>query len=331
MKIFVPLFIALLFASVAFSQLQEVVEVDLVEVYVSSLDSEGLPVQDLTEKDFILKEDGVEQRIRYFTRLLDPESQIPLTIAFLVDTSGSMHKGTDKLRRIDIAKRFASLFLKEVKPTDNMQIVAFDNMYKPLTPMTSDLEKMKQALSEVQIDVQSNPSTALLAAVHVSIQRMDSYFGRKILIICSDGQNNAAGPSPEELIAELRKQDITVLSLATMKDLESQQTSSQAVQIDSAAGGLNIMNIQRERTPEAKKAKQLMKNLAEETGGYAFFPENTSKLDETIEKLRSVIRSQYALSYKPPNRHSKNSWRSIEVKCKRKGVKLRYRKGYFSD
>jgi Ca-activated chloride channel homolog len=73
-----------------------------------------------------------------------------------------------------------------------------------------------------------------------------------------------------------------------------------------------------------------MKGLAEETGGASFFPKNVSRLSGTIEKIRSLIRSQYAIAYKPQNETMKG-WRKIEVKCKRTGVKLNYRKGYYFE
>jgi VWFA-related protein len=302
-------------------QLQEEVNIDLVEVYVSALDSHDLPVLDLSESDFTVKEDDVVKKISYFTRLQDADSQIPLTIAFLVDTSGSMSHGGGKLKRIDIARNFASLFLNEVKPSDNIRIFAFDNVYRPLTPMTSDINVVKDALSKVEIDTVGSPGTALLASVDITIRQLDPHFGRKIIIICSDGQNNINGPSPEILLETLKKKDITVLSLTTVSDEDM-------TQMVYGANNMGSMSTYKVRTIEAKQARKLMKELAEETGGFAFFPKNDSKLNESIQQIRSILRSQYVLSYKP-ELGSPESWREIEVKCKRKGIKLKYRKGYY--
>ena len=80
----------------------------------------------------------------------------------------------------------------------------------------------------------------------------------------------------------------------------------------------------------AKEARKLMKDLAEKTGGNSFFLENASGLDGTIEKIRSLIRSQYAIAYKPQS-ETKSGWRKVEVQCKRRGVKLQYRKGYYVE
>jgi VWFA-related protein len=301
---------------IAYAQLEESVSVDLVETYLSAVDGNGNPVTDLNADDFEIQEEGINQTIAYFTRILDEESQIPLTLGFLLDTSGSMSKG-DKIQRIDIARQFAELLLKELKPTDQMRVYAFDNIYRALTPMTSDLNLIQHNLSKVEIDTVGSPGTALLRSVELTIEQLESYFGRKIIVLCSDGQNTIAGPSPETLIEKLKKRDITVISLGTVTKQE----------LEAVDTGVNT----RYRVPkEAKDARRLMKDLAEETGGASFFPKNVSALPGTIEKIRSLIRSQYAIAYKPQNETIKG-WRKIKVKCKRAGIKLNYRKGYYFE
>lgn len=318
----------LIVSMTAAQELQEQVSVDLVEAYISAQDSEGNPIEDLTQNEFVLKEDGKEQPISYFSRLQAAESQVPLTIAFLVDTSGSMSRGNQKLKRIDIAREFSVLFLKEVKAADKLQVFAFDNLYYELTPMTNDPGVVEKAFAKVEIDTQANPGTALLLAINETINELDPHFGRKILIVCSDGQNNIPGPDPKVLIETLKKRDITALTLTTVADEDFEQSSNR-IQLDGAHGSMNSMSVRKDRTNEAKEARKIMKGLAEETGGFAFFPENDSKLNEAIQKLRSVIKSQYVLSYKPPGKSS--GWREIKVECKRKGVKLRYRQGYYME
>jgi Ca-activated chloride channel family protein len=309
---------ALIFASIvfqiAYAQLEESVSVDLVETYVSAVDGRGNPVTDLNANDFEIKEDGRKQSIAYFTRILDEQSQIPLTLAFLLDTSGSMSKG-DKIQRIDIARQFAELLIKELKPADQMRVYAFDNIYRALTPMTSDLSLIQHNLAAVQIDTVGSPGTALLRSVDLTIDQLESYFGRKIIVLCSDGQNTIEGPSPEILIDKLKKRDITVISLGTI--------TNQALRaVDDG------VNMHYEVPKEVKEARKLMKDLAEESGGDSFFPKNVAGLSGTIEKIRSLIRSQYAIAYKPQNETMKG-WRKIEVKCKRSGIKITYRKGYY--
>jgi VWFA-related protein len=317
MKLILSIFtFALMLVQLAYAQLEESVTVDLVETYVSAMDKNGNPITDLNATDFEIKENGIHQQIAYFTRILDEESQIPLTLAFLLDTSGSMSKG-DKIQRIDIARQFAAYLMKELKPADQMRVYGFDNIYRALTPMTSDLGSIHQSLAAVQIDTVGSPGTALLTSIDLTIEQLESYFGRKIIVVCSDGQNTIRGPAPETLIDKLKKRDITVISLATITNQEWKSVDT----------GLNVRY---ERPKEEKDAKKLMKRLAEETGGASFFLENVSSLSETMEKVRSMIRSQYAISYKPQSDTNKG-WRNIEVKCKRSGVKLNYRKGYFFE
>jgi Ca-activated chloride channel homolog len=328
MRFVVAFFSCLIFSIASAQELQEQVSVDLVEAYISALDSDGNPIEDLTQNEFILKEDGKEQLISYFSRLQAAESQVPLTIAFLVDISGSMSRGNQKLKRIDIAREFSSLFLKEVKPADKLQVFAFDNLYYELTKMTNDPAVVEKAFSQLKIDTQANRGTGLLLAIDETIGELDPHFGRKILIICSDGQNNIPGPDPKVLIETLKKRDITALTLTTVADEDFEQSGNR-IQFDGAHGSMNSISMRKDRTEEAKQARKIMKDFAEETGGSAFFPENDSKLNEAIQKLRSVIRSQYVLSYKPPTKNP--GWREIKVECKRKGVKLRYRQGYYME
>jgi Ca-activated chloride channel homolog len=315
-RILFGVFLVTTMVQIAQAQLQESISVDLVETYVSVVDGKGNPVTDLNADDFEIKEDGIKQSIAYFTRILDEESQIPLTLAFLLDTSGSMGKG-DKIQRIDIARQFAELLIKELKPADQMRVYGFDNTYRGLTTMTSDLSLIQQNLAAVQIDTVGSPGTALLRSVDLTIEQLESYFGRKIIVLCSDGQNTIAGPEPETLIEKLKKRDITVISLATVTKQEFQAVDT----------GVNMRYVV---PTEVKEARKLMKDLAEETGGAAFFPKNISALSKTIEKIRSLVRSQYAIAYKPQN-ETNNGWRKIEIKCKRSGVKLNYRKGYYFE
>ncbi len=315
-RILYGLILASLIFQIANAQFEESVSVDVVETFVSAVDEKGDPVTDLNAGDFEIKEDGIKQSISYFTRILDEESQIPLTLGFLLDTSGSMSKG-DKIQRIDIARQFAELLIRELKSADQMRVYAFDNIYRALTPMTSDLSLIQHNLSAVQIDTAGSPGTALLRSIDLTIEQLEPYFGRKIIVLCSDGQNTIAGPLPETLIEKLKKHDITVISLGTVTKQEWQAVDT----------GVNT----RYQIPkEAKDARKLMKDLAEETGGASFFPKNVSSLSGTIEKIRSLIRSQYAIAYKPQNETMKG-WRKIEVKCKRTGVKLNYRKGYYFE
>jgi VWFA-related protein len=282
-------------------------------------------VQNLTANDFIVKEEGTEQTITHFTRLLEEDSQIPLTIIFLVDTSGSMQEGTERLRRIDIGKKFAAMMLKEIKQSDQMQIISFDNVYRTLTPMISDPAAMNAALAKINIDVRSNPGTALRFSVNRTITHLKQFFGRKIIVVCSDGQDNAPGPSPDQLVDTLQRNDITVLSLAPITN----RRFASAAEVQYSEGVIRF-DVHEENTKNAKKGRKLMKKLAEETGGYAFFPDNDSDLDDAITKIRGIIRSQYLLGYKLIE-SGKPGLRNIKVQCKRKSVKLRYRKRYFIE
>lgn len=323
-----------LFLSNSFAEFQEILTVDLVEVYVSALDSKDNPVEDLTREDFVLKDQGVEQPITNFARLLAPDSKIPLTMAFLMDISGSMDQEAEKIPRIEIARTFSLLVLEEVKSGDMMQVFAFDVAIRSLTPMTSDKNVIDEALSKVNIDSQGSPGTALLFSLDITIKQLEKHSGRKILILCSDGENNVPGPRQDDLLESLRSSDITLLALGTTdihawKGFPGGGPPSDIGAPFSRPPNTSDIRWESSQGSKSKRAKNLMKNLAEGSGGHAFFPKEVSELNEQIEKLRSVVRSQYMLAFRPTKQQSGKLWRKIEVKCKRKGVTLRYRQGYF--
>jgi Ca-activated chloride channel family protein len=309
----------------SFAQIHETINVDLVEVYVSALNSDDFPVEDLAATDFILKVDDKNQSITHFTRILDEESEIPLTIVFLVDTSGSMKQGATKARRIDLAKSFALDVMKDIKPNDQMQVMSFDEILRLLTPMTSNAEKINQALTQLQIDPAENPGTALLAAVKLIPEIIKSYSGRKLVILLSDGQNTNTGLKPDDVVEELNKEAITILSMGTTEIRDLNRINDEIISPTVRSGRISAPAVV--PTTEVQKAKRLLRNLAEKTGGYAFFPLDPDHLSRSMEKLRHITRSQYMLGFNPADQSRKKKF-EIEVQCTRKNVKLRYRKSY---
>ncbi|HSE42477.1 MAG TPA: VWA domain-containing protein, partial [Acidobacteriota bacterium] len=83
-------------------------------------------------------------------------------------------------------------------------------------------------------------------------------------------------------------------------------------------------------TRKAHEGKDNLQKLADETGGYAFFPQNRKQIAQVQDMIRSFIRSQYSLAYRSTNSAADGSWRQITISCKRKGIDLRYRDGYYA-
>lgn len=371
----------LLVPAVLSAQINEVVTVDLVEVYLSAMDSDSRPIEDLTAATFTVEDEGKRKEITHFTRLLAKDSDVPLTILYLMDTSGSMAQGSKNLKRLDVAKNFARMALAELKPGDQMQLSAFDLEYRALTPLTSEPAVIERALDSMRVE--GNPGTFMLKALQAAAEDLKQRPGRKILVLCSDGETEKKDRKLADAVIEtLLSYDITVLALGTtiieewggwmgqnshpafgpgtlfglaFRALTAPPRGGRAttvfaqtnqglpgsppVAVGSYSGdhtrnsGLS-MNATYGSHDEAMA---LLKKIAEKTGGFAFFPQSEKKLDTAIDQLRLIMRAQYMIGFSPDQQHqgaavgkNKKQWRKIKVECSRKGVKLRYRKAYFS-
>ena len=294
---------ALLFATFSTAQnLQEKVSVDLVNVYLSAVDTKGRFVTDLTVADLSLKENGSNQNITHFSNFtLDQsdklgEKDVPLTVALLMDKSESMADQIHGTNKLDIVKNAAFRLLDELRPGDRAAFLSFNEMPEEQTPLTDDKKRLNTDLLFQDVE---GGNTALLDSVYFAMDLLKQQSGRKMIVIFSDGEDTASRLKLDEVLSNVIASDVTVLAFGTM-----------------ALGG------------SAVRGRYLLEKLAESSGGYAFFPTSLRSLSEVMEKLRHGMRSQYSLGYKPVNPRKDGSWRAIEITCKRPGIKLRYRKGY---
>lgn len=292
-------------------EIHEAVEVDLVNVYLTATNKEGEFVPDLSQKDFTLKEDGVTQEITNFTNFVKEENPLPLTLLLLVDDSPSMSEGTKDSRKIDIAKRAGLLVMDELRKDDQMFLLTFHEKDFGENGKPPEKEQIRQRLISLKIPYGVSP---LFDTIDTAIEKMKDYEGRKILLICSDGQDISSLKSLNEVLTKIKQSTETlVISLGTVDYARSEAFYWYGEEQD------------------YKNGKDAMQRVAESGGGYAFFPSKYKDLDGVMEKIRQVVKSQYSLGYRSTNRKADGSWRNIEIVCKRPDLKLRYRRGYYSD
>jgi len=294
---------AVLFVSLnAYAQIREKVEVQLVNVYLTAFDSKGKFVTDLQSNDLILKEDGVPQSISTFTNLLHDsdklgEAGVPLTVALVVDTSQSMAEAiTGQQQKIDIVKNAAFRIVDELRPDDQLTLISFHDTAEETLALTSDIKQIKEDLLFEDV---VGGNTALLDAIYFALQKIKTAFGRKLIVVCSDGEDTSSVLRFDEVLNNLIASDVTLLAFGTM--------------------GLGSSSLRGHFT---------LQKLAEESGGYAFFPTSLKELDSVMDRLRESMRSQYSLAYHPTRSAADGTWRKIEIVSKRGGLKLRYRQGY---
>src|SRR5882762_2748440 len=150
------------------------VDVKLVNVFVTVTDARGAPVASLQKENFLLKEDGKEQKIAIFSR----ESALPLSIVLAVDTSLSTRK--DLPLELISARKFAHTILR---PEDGLALYKFSEEVSELVPFTSDLKKIDAGIDRVR----NGSATALYDAVFLGSQALSRRQGRKVMVVITDG------------------------------------------------------------------------------------------------------------------------------------------------
>ena len=247
-------------------------------------DANGVPVKDLNQDDFQVSEEGIAQTISSFSK-----DQVPLVYALTVDNSASIRPAIALL--IEACKGI----IKDNLPGDETLIVRFVSSDKVETfqEFTSEQEMLNKGLD---FYIEAGPS-AIRDAVYLSAQRVaqyrfpDSHLQRAIILL-TDGDERDSYYSMDDLLKLLRSIDVKVfvISLAT----ESKKGAK-----------LNVN--------QPKRAVDLLKQLASETGGQAFFPKSAEELQAMIVQMMNLIRSEYVIEYKPANSVEPGKYRHISI------------------
>ena len=271
-------------------------DVNLVVLHATVLDERGRFVPDLKQEHFRVVEDKVEQKLSIFKR-----EDIPVTVGLVIDNSGSMR---DKRERVNAA---ALTFVRTSNRDDEVFVVNFnDDYYLDLDKdFTSDINEMKEALERID----SRGSTALYDALIGSLDHLKKgHRDKKVLLVVSDGEDNASRKSLEVTVQEAQKSDALIYAIGLLG-----QESKRA----------------------AKRARQALTAMAQATGGLAFFPEGTQDVETICTQIAHDIRNQYTLAYYPTNTRRDGSFRSVQVEVApprgRGKLYVRTRTGYYAQ
>jgi VWFA-related protein len=276
------------------------VNVELVQLSVSVLDKHGYPVQGLEKQHFAVYEDKVLQDISLFK-----QEDIPLSVGLVVDMSSSMF---DKLHSVSSA---AMTFVRESNPQDETAIVTFSNFATLEQDFTTNTHALSRALSGiVPLGNTALYDAVLLAARHLRDNGMQD---KKVLIVISDGQDNDSKYQLKHVMEALKESKIIVYSIGLLGP---------------DSGNSNYTNMLED---DGKKA---LKQLAEVTGGSAFFPSGVREVERVCRRIARDLRNQYTIGYKPSNDKLDGSWRKTLVRVNAPkgfpGVKVRTKQGYYA-
>jgi Ca-activated chloride channel family protein len=271
------------------------VDVKLVNVFVTVTDEHGAPKGGLTKDNFLLQEDGFEQKIAVF----DKESAVPLSIALAVDTSLSTRH--DLPLEQASAKRFARTI---IRPVDGLSVYGFNEVVQQATPFTPDLKRIDEGIDHIHVGA----ATALYDAIYVVSRALDKRQGRKVIVLITDGGDTISKVDYKEAVRAAEEAEAIVYSIIV-------------VPIESSAG--------RETGGE-----HALIQLSEDTGGKYYYATSMSQLDDAFRKISDELRTQYLLAYYPAQRTSFSDFRKIQVSINglpdAAAYRVRHRAGYYT-
>ena len=267
--------------------------VDVVSVNVTVTDGQERFVTDLTQDDFLLYEDGVLQETTYFSR-----RQLPIALALLIDTSASMDE------RMTTAQEAAIGFSRRLRPEDLAEIIDFDSRVEILQSFTNSVDALEEAIRLTS----AGGSTSLYNALYISLRELKKAplrvedVRREAIIVLSDGDDTSSLVSFEEVLDLAHRSETAIYSIGLKTDEEG--------------SGF-------------READFVLRELAQETGGRAFFPEQIEDLAGIYEQISDELSSQYSLGYVSANPLRNGQWRRIVVQMKRENTIARTKQGYF--
>ena len=266
-----------------------------VRLNASVVDNAGRMIGDLPESAFHVYEDGVSQTILGFRH-----EDLPVSLGIIIDSSGSMY---DKRAAVDAA----SLDLVRLSnPQDEAFLVDFSSEAYIDQDFTDNISKLQQGLSYIK----SSGGTALYDAVIASADYLAKNGKRpkQVLLIVTDGDDNASSATLEQAIRRVQELDgpaIYCIGLLFGEDV----TRS-----------------------ESRHSREVLSELAEQTGGAAYFPHSLKDVDGLAHEVAQDIRQQYTIAYRSTKPPSVGGYRQIHVEAKEKGIRglqVRTRAGYF--
>jgi Ca-activated chloride channel family protein len=277
----------------------------IVAVSAVVLDSRGEPVRDLTKDDFILKQDGKEQEIRYFSQ----DSTLPLTLALMVDTSESQRMFISD-ETIASEKFFRAML---TRPSDRAALVQFDTTVLELRPMTAQLQALENSLNFLSMPHPSGRGATLLydAIVAASAHMLGPERGRRAMVILTDGEDHGSHATLEEAIAAAQRADTAVY--AVLYSAEAFMT-----------GGAP-----RHTIPGQPSGRNVLDQISNSTGGHVFTVSRQTPLDLIYSQIADDMRLQYQIGYTPPE-SAPGSYHKIELRPKGKHLAIQARVGYYT-
>jgi len=273
-------------------------EVRLVLLPAVVLSKKGRPVRGLKAENFQLYEDHVPHEIRYF----GTEDQEPVSIAFLLDLSGSMRQ----VGKLDEAKEAIQVFVDALRPGDRFGLIGFaDDQVTWVTEFTADRERFLLRLG-VQ---EAYGQTALFDALGATPGLVDRETkGRKAIVLITDGHDNASKLNTFRAVQLARSVDVPIYTIAFSR------LADRLLPKGSVSPGMSILG-----------------RFSRETGGHLYSVADPDELKDAVIGIQEELRFQYVIGYHSMRNTWDGAFRRIKVELNRKGLEIRTRRGYYAN
>jgi Ca-activated chloride channel homolog len=270
--------------------------VDIVSLNVTVTDAASHYITDLEEGDFLLFEDGIKQNVTFFSR-----RQSPIALSLLLDSSASMEE------HLPILQMAATNFVHKLKSNDIAQVIDFDSRVEIRQGFTGNQAELDTAIGQLS----AGGSTSLHNAIYIALKELrkvravnEEDVRRQALIVFSDGEDTSSLVSFDEVLDLAKRSETSIYTIALRG-------------ADVQAKGF-------------REAEFVMRTLAQETGGRAFFPAKIDDLNGVYSQIADELASQYTLGYTSANPRRDGAWRRIVVQVSRPNVTPRTKKGYYA-
>jgi VWFA-related protein len=264
-------------------------ETRLVVLHATVTDDRGVNVRDLDAGAFRIFENGIRQTITLFRR-----DDIPVSVGLLIDNSGSMRRLRARVEDAALA------FVRASNPLDEAFVLNFADTPRVDVAFTSDLDRLTQGIARVD----SIGGTALRDAVDTGVSYVGRHASRdrRMLLVITDGRDNASTVTLKQLERDAGQSDIAVYAIGLFADPAS---------------------------ATAKDGRRELDRLTRQSGGAAFYPSTVEEIDGIVADLARQIRNQYTIAYAPTDQRLDGTYRRIRVETPRRpSLVVRARAGY---
>lgn len=272
------------------------VNVRLVNVFTTVTDAHGAPIANLSKDDFRVLEDGIPQTISVFGR----ESELPLSIALAIDTSGSTRR--DMPLEVASAKKFVRSILR---PIDSLSVFQVSENVDQLVSFTSDMKHIQHGIDTLV----PGSGTSLYDAIFLCSESLLNREGRRVLVLITDGGDTTSKTTYNGALRRAQQAETIVYSIIVVP-----------VEADA---GRNI------------GGEHALIQISKDTGGKYYYADSIADLDSAFRQISEELRTQYLIAYYPNRQVSEYPFRKIQVQLVKddpvvKTYQVRHRAGYYT-